>query len=327
MRAGNKDMEGMGKGRCFDRSRSEWVHIVSPAAFTLIELLVVIAIIGILAALLLAALSAAKERAIRVKCLSNIRQVNLETLNYGSDNRDRLPSLPYIQYWTQCRLPAPLADYIRRDRITAEVLFDPGYKLSPEVCARAWTANFSAYPGLAPAGSQIGYVTTVSRLLDRPDRTYSGTIWLENQNASILPQPTFTNIGTLAIAGPAPNASQRVLTAGPVISYGSTVDPVKKRYSEYVYRLSGSKIDDASVDLPIEFFPTAIDPAPSAFKIFKPFFWYVTAHLDRRGRFRTGDNEAMLDGSARWRNFKEMLPRGAEHDFNGGDSAEPLYWW
>jgi prepilin-type N-terminal cleavage/methylation domain-containing protein len=63
-------------------------------AFTLVELLVVIAIIGILAALLLPALSRATGRAHQATCINNLRQINLGTLLYAHDNGETLPRLP-----------------------------------------------------------------------------------------------------------------------------------------------------------------------------------------------------------------------------------------
>jgi prepilin-type N-terminal cleavage/methylation domain-containing protein/prepilin-type processing-associated H-X9-DG protein len=70
-------------------------------AFTLIELLVVIAIIGVLAALLLSALSKAKSRAQTTVCLNNLKQLQLAWLMYCDENEDQVPYNSREINWNQ----------------------------------------------------------------------------------------------------------------------------------------------------------------------------------------------------------------------------------
>src|SRR5712692_2485303 len=67
--------------------------------FTLIELLVVIAIIGVLAAILLSAVSQAKNRAQTTVCVNNLKQLQLAWLVYVDENEDEVPYNTPSENW------------------------------------------------------------------------------------------------------------------------------------------------------------------------------------------------------------------------------------
>jgi len=87
--------------------------------FTLIELLVVIAIIAILAAMLLPALSQAREKARQASCLSNFKQLSLGTLMYIDDNAECMP----VVYHSDAGSPG----YVYGNRRYAMELVKPYY--------------------------------------------------------------------------------------------------------------------------------------------------------------------------------------------------------
>lgn len=100
-RVAGERLEGFYALRITPTARSSSAHNATKVGFTLVELLVVIAIIGVLVALLLPAVQAARESARRAQCTNQLRQIGLAILNYEAQHG----ALP--MGCLECRSPVP----------------------------------------------------------------------------------------------------------------------------------------------------------------------------------------------------------------------------
>jgi prepilin-type N-terminal cleavage/methylation domain-containing protein/prepilin-type processing-associated H-X9-DG protein len=161
------------------------------SGFTLIELLVVIAIIAILAAMLLPALSRAKESARATQCRSNMGQLGLAVRLYADDHGDEFPRSQHSAFvhggmaWERTLAPLLGSNTTAWTNLLAGVYHCPSDRRTAP-----WSYGLNVYYELGPDDDYVGKPQTWRRVTQVP-RPAATIVYAENASSADHIMPHF----------------------------------------------------------------------------------------------------------------------------------------
>ena len=257
------------------------------AAFTVVELLVVITIIGVMVALLLPAISRAREAANRVRCASNFHQIILGTIINSTDNRGVAPTFNSNGYGATGMVDISWTGWQTAAVISSEIMNRPFVQWTQNYMNVSWAQDWNAVKN--------NVRMKLPDIFSCPSITNEGAKYMSDGSI-------YRKVGEPLAAPGSPT-----VVAGFATWLGVAVPGGPSSTTYWLIR--GANVNLQKLDSPAEeslFYDRLIqygNPAGST-ATYSPTVPFSIPHAD--GVAPAGTNQGFADGSVRWFRFKSL---------------------